>query len=94
MPAAASTIASNPVHCASCRGVIGWTTSQSPLRTEVACCQWCTDEPDVTPLQERNDEWRILVELGGMTPVAVARDYGLAHSRVYRTLAKISPPAP
>lgn len=87
MPAAASDRNDLPVRCSSCRRRIGWTSTDSALRNSIYCDQWCASEPHATPLEARNDEWRILVA-NGVTPVEVSRRYGVAHSLVYRTLAK------
>lgn len=75
------------VRCSGCRRTIGWTSSVSPLRTAVYCTQWCAEEPPVTPMEARNDMWKALVT-NGVSPVEVSRRYGVAHSLVYRTLAK------
>lgn len=87
MPAPINDKSDQPVRCSGCRRTIGWTSSASPLRTAVYCNEWCANEPPVTPLEARNDEWRIL-NTSGVTPVELSRRYGVAHSLVYRTLAK------
>lgn len=87
MPAPTNDRNDQPVRCSGCRRVIGWTSSSSPLRTAVYCSEWCANDPAVTPLEARNDEWRVLVS-NGVSPVEVSRRYEVAHSLVYRTLAK------
>lgn len=75
------------VRCASCKKQVGLALGTQPLRNEVFCSEWCANERPVEPMETRNDEWRILVALG-RTPLSVAKEYGVSHSQVYRTLKR------
>lgn len=46
------------------------------------------NEPVATPTETRTDEWRVLSKLGHLTPVAISRVYGVAHSQVYGALGR------
>lgn len=75
------------IRCASCRRRLAITASATALRNSVFCDEWCEAEVPATPLEERNDSWRWLYA-SGWTPVKIARKDDVAHSLVYRTLAK------
>lgn len=75
------------IRCASCRRKVAVTSSANALRNSVYCDEWCEREIPATPLEERNDQWRWQFA-SGWSPVAIARREGVAHSLVYRTLAK------
>jgi hypothetical protein len=75
------------VRCASCHRAIAVTYKEFALRNSVYCDDWCYAEYPISPMQERNDMWRLLVALGE-SPVAVAKAYDVSHSLVYKTLAK------
>lgn len=76
------------IRCASCRRTIGRAKGEGALRHAAFCSDWCAAEPPATPQEARNDEWALLVLRGHMTPVQVARKYGVAHSLVYKTLGR------
>ena len=76
-----------PVRCAGCRRIVAWTDSVYPMRNKLFCTHWCTEEPAANPTEERLDQWRVL-NSSGMSPVKVARLYGVAHSQVYTALKK------
>ncbi len=78
------------VRCASCRRAVAWSAKPAVIRNEIFCSDWCRDEPPTTTMAARNDEWVILNKLGGVTPVAISRRYGVAHSLVYRTLKRLA----
>jgi len=75
------------LRCAGCRRTIAWTDVEQGLRNKMYCSVWCMDEPAVAPTEERTDQWRILVSRG-RSPVAIAKQYGVAHSQVYTALRK------
>lgn len=75
------------VRCASCRKTVSWTDASQPLRNKMYCSLWCMDEAPATPTEERTDQWRLLVSKG-LSPVSVAKIYGVAHSQVYTALKK------
>ena len=77
----------SPIRCASCRRVVAYSPAATALRNKVYCDRWCANEAPVTPEQERNDQWRILVA-HAVSPVRVARLYGVDHARVYRVVDK------
>lgn len=79
----------HPVLCASCGRRLAWAASEVPLRTQVTCSQWCLRELHVTPTEERTDQWAALHQAAGMSPVAVGKIYGVAHSQVYKALDRI-----
>lgn len=66
---------------------MGWTTSVNALRHAVYCSEWCVHEAPVTPMEARNDGWHILLQ-AGRSRASIARDYEVAHSLVYKTLAR------
>jgi hypothetical protein len=76
-----------PVRCAGCRKTLAWTDAEQSLRNKMYCSLWCMEEPAVTPTEDRTDQWRILVA-SGMSPVAVSKIYGVAHSQVYTAIKK------
>jgi hypothetical protein len=76
------------VRCASCRRTIGWTDGLVALRNKVYCSSWCMDEPVATPTESRTDEWRVLNKVGHLSPVAISKVYGVAHSQVYGALGR------
>lgn len=78
------------VRCAGCRKIIAWTDGVGSLRNSLYCSKWCMDEPDVYPTEERVDQWRTLSR-AGMSPVAISKIYGVAHSQVYVALGKMGP---
>lgn len=82
-----STIIRHDIRCGSCRRKVAVASGVEPLRNKVYCDEWCVQEVPATPLEERNDGWRWL-HATGWSPVAIARAEGVAHSLVYRTLAK------
>jgi hypothetical protein len=45
------------------------------------------DEVPATPTEERTDQWRLLASKG-ISPVSIAKVYGVAHSQVYTALKK------
>lgn len=75
------------LRCASCGRLIGYSTTGVPTRNAFYCDRWCVEEPNVTPMEERNDEWRALVTLG-YSPVQVARMYDVHHPLVYKVINK------
>lgn len=75
------------MRCSSCRQRLGWTFSPGATRSAVFCDTWCAYETTITPQEERNSHWGALVELG-VSPVQVARIYGVAHPLVYKTLSR------
>ena len=75
------------LRCASCGRMIGLAKQKNALRNAAYCDDWCIHESPITPNEERNDQWEMLVALG-WSPVAVARLYDAPHSQVYRHLAK------
>jgi hypothetical protein len=46
------------------------------------------DEPVATPTESRTDEWRVLNKVGHLSPVAISKVYGVAHSQVYGALGR------
>ena len=78
------------VRCSGCRRTTGWTDGTAALRNRVYCSLWCMAEGDIVPTQERLDQWKLLSGVG-MSPVAIARKYGVAHSQVYVALGKMGP---
>jgi hypothetical protein len=44
-------------------------------------------EIPATPFEARNDNWKAMVAFG-ISPVAVARRYEVAHSQVYKAVAR------
>jgi hypothetical protein len=87
MPAPTNTSQNLAVRCAGCHRRIGWASNQTALRNSVYCSEWCATQSPTTPMEARNDQWRALVAMG-RSPVEVSRIYGVAHSLVYRTLAR------
>lgn len=75
------------VRCSSCNRRVGIATSETTSRNAIYCDSWCLAEPKATPMEARNDEWRALTMLG-MSPVRVARLYGVVHPLVYKVLAR------
>lgn len=75
------------VRCASCRRALAVTASDSALRSKVFCDDWCLNEIPATQFEARNDQWKAMVTFG-VSPVAVARDFGVAHSQVYKAVAR------
>ena len=75
------------VRCASCHRRLGYSTTTLPTRNAIYCDQWCVEEPNITPMEERNDEWRALVTLG-MSPIAVSRAYNAHHPLVYKIISR------
>lgn len=73
------------VRCAGCRRIIAWTDSEQAMRNKMFCNMWCMEEVPTTPTQERTDQWRLL-KGSGMSPVAIAKRYDVAHSQVYVAL--------
>lgn len=80
------------VRCAGCRRAVAWAAKPAVVRNEVFCTTWCRDEPPATPMAARNDQWQILNLVAGVRPLPIAQRYGVAHSLVYRTLARLSKP--
>lgn len=76
------------VRCASCKRTLAISAADIPLRTKVYCDEWCLDEPPASPTEARTDEWRWLTTLYGLSPVRVSKDYGVAHSQVYKAIAR------
>lgn len=79
---------STRVRCASCRRTLAVSEADIPLRTKVYCNDWCLAEPPASPTEARTDEWRWLVAVYGVSPVKIGKDYGLAHSQVYKALKR------
>lgn len=79
-----------PIRCAGCRKTIAWTDGISALRNRLYCSHWCMQEPEVYPTEERVDQWRMLYR-SGMSPVAIANLYGVAHSQVYVAIGRMGP---
>lgn len=78
------------VRCAGCRRTTGWTDGTAALRNSVYCSLWCMGEENVVPTEERLDQWKLLLS-AGLSPVAIARKYDVAHSQVYVALGKMGP---
>lgn len=76
------------VRCASCKRTLAVSAADIPLRTKVYCDEWCLNEPPASPTEARTDEWRWLTTLYGLSPVRVSKDYGVAHSQVYKAIAR------
>lgn len=75
------------VRCSSCNRKIGLATSENTVRFAVFCDPWCAREIRATPMEERNDEWRVLA-LMGMSPIRIAKIYGVHHPLVYKVLSR------
>jgi hypothetical protein len=75
------------VRCASCHKTLAVTESDSALRAKVYCDDWCRTETPSTQFEARNDVWKAMVAFG-VSPVAVARKYEVAHSQVYKAVAR------
>lgn len=76
-----------PIRCSGCRKTVAWTDAMQSLRNKMFCSVWCMEETPVTPTEERTDQWRMLYATG-VSPVAIAKQYGTAHSQVYVALRK------
>lgn len=79
---------STRVRCASCKRTLAVSDSDIPLRTKVYCDELCLAEPPATPTEERTDQWRWLTTVYGISPVKVGKDYGVAHSQVYKAIKR------
>jgi len=77
------------IRCSSCRRQIGVAESETALRNSVYCDELCKEELPVTPNEARNDQWDALVSFG-WSPVMVGKIYGVAHSQVYKAIARSS----
>lgn len=75
------------IRCASCRRTVAFTESTSALRNKVYCDAWCQAEIPATPLEARNDQWKAMVA-NGWSEVYVSKKYGVAHSQVYKAVAR------
>lgn len=75
------------IRCASCHRRVAYSASEVATRNAVYCDKWCIGEPSITPMEERNDQWRALVA-HGKSPIAVARLYDVHHPLIYKVLSK------
>ena len=77
----------NRVRCASCRRTVAFTDASVALRNKVYCSEWCALEVPATQFEARTDQWKAMVAQG-WSPVDVAQQYGVAHSQVYKAVAR------
>lgn len=73
------------VRCRGCGRTIGWARGEGALRHSVFCDTWCATMPPITEQEVRNDAWRI-ANAFGRSRIDIAREAGVAHSLVYKTL--------
>lgn len=75
------------IRCSSCLRQIAVSDKKTALRNSIYCDAWCFDQQRVSPMEVRNDHWKIQIALGA-SPVTVAREWGVPHSAVYKAIAK------
>lgn len=71
--------------CSSCGRRIGLVTSDQTSKHALYCDRWCLEEPKITKMEERNDEWRAMAAMG-VSPIRIARVYEVVHPMVYKVL--------
>ena len=77
----------NRVRCASCRRTVAYSDGEVALRNKVYCSEWCVNEIPTTVFEARNDQWKAMVA-NGWSEVFVAKKYDVAHSQVYKAVAR------
>lgn len=84
---AQTTVTAFEIRCSSCRRVFAYSMSDNAKRTKIFCSLTCATEQPVTEMEDRNGMWREAAS-NGVAPARLARQWGVAHSLVYRTIDK------
>lgn len=84
---AGDTISAYPIRCSSCRRIFAYANSDNAKRVQMFCSLMCMNERPVSEAEDRNGMWREAAK-EGVPPAHLARQWGVAHSLVYRTISK------